>query len=413
LIVTDDSDNVTGDSDGGPNRSRSNRNRRSRPRNHRSHPSRNGRSRWVGIRTKRRDGSSTLLVQVDGEAIDGATVDPEKAFRVWAFGADGARHLEPSALRLLGREKRDAPRTLRSLNKLTSTLDAYAHALDLPYLRAACPHIQSLILHCDVLPKPSSRYEVFHDNVQNFFDFLVEAQLKKLEGPFSRLYVCISQLRDFLSSGKRISRSNIEAFDSQLWWQLAPYLNQFRLRGYLPTENAGFCTHLPSPASDAISKLMFSDEVVSTGRKAKWLIALNKLTFDEVFQIRSILSFRNVLEELGEIWRTNDEGASERYCAVLRTKWRDELAGAVSTVAPNCVVDKKKGEGKWIPPVSQFSGFAAGATTLAIVGTTAAPPVVGLAVVGVGGAVHLSLLGAKTIADSFLIDKPDLAACRT
>ncbi|QOJ09624.1 hypothetical protein [Nitrosomonas sp. H1_AOB3] len=51
LIVTDDSDNVTGDSDDRENRSRSNRNRRSRPRNHRSHPSRNERSRWVGIRT--------------------------------------------------------------------------------------------------------------------------------------------------------------------------------------------------------------------------------------------------------------------------------------------------------------------------------------------------------------------------
>jgi len=71
----------------------------------------------------------------------------------------------------------------------------------------------------------------------------------------------------------------------------------------------------------------------------------------------------------------------------------------------NCVVDKKKGDGKWLQPVSQLTGFAAGATTLAVVGS-AALPLVSLGALVWQASAHLALLGAKRIADSFRVDKP-------
>lgn len=365
----------------------------------------------------RMGGRSTLIVQMDqaAQAFD-AKADPDALFRVWAFGPDGTRHLEPSAPRALGNDPAQALGRLKRLDATRVTVEEYALALELPGLSRAKGEIVHLLANCTRESRVTDRHRAFLKATRAFVDRLSAMRASRVPNGPEHLYEHIDELTRLINVSGTLSRSMLERQNRELWWKLAPYLNHYRLRAYLPEHDSPSMSFLPGSNGEAISRIV-QDSRIEAGDVPQWAIALQKLEYDAIFEMRAKGYFRQKLETLGAM-RLSSDTAYREYVRILEQEWAPALEQAASECAKHAIVQRPLKDAKWVNPAASLTGAGFGVAAATLAGAQAIAwfgaknaAVAAAAIAPVSTAVvTLSILAARGIWSRFRVDTPEKSA---
>ena len=359
-----------------------------------------------GFKSHCRDEKSTLIIQVN-QIPTTTSEDSDRLFRAWAFGEELDRHLEPSAPRILGMAQSPCTAAIKQLSPEQTGIEQYARALKFSGLEASSRDIRDLLASCRLEAKPGDRYEKFKTGLLTRLMVLRDSRsCFEDHESLQDIHALDEIVRGVVSDGGHLSRSLIEQKDRDLWWRIAPLVNQIRMSTYLSEGDGSACMTLqPRSSNQAIDKLV--SEVEKCAKMPKWGVALERLNFDQIFQLRDSY-LRSPLQMLADNWRTNSKNADEQHRSILEDHWRPALQDGIAAVAPNCIVDNTLSLERYARPAGALAGCAT--TMLRLLSNKEDPTAAAGAGGVVGGSVWIGMLAVQDILNYFRISTARKAA---
>lgn len=275
----------------------------------------------------------------------------DEYFRTWFAGADGKRKNNPSALRTDWAPHVSKDEWIPELNKMQKdwknlTIKKYSQKLGLSMLERSIDTISHFHNHASSIPTPSDRLSLFYKYTKKM--------IQEYPGNFKGR----EQLEKVLNKDNRttLSRSILQNEAPVAWEELR---NQFifaRHSTYFENfEGEGKCSEMAQAINIAefdrkvLKIIKEAEEMLGLNSNRKAVVKLNKLTYEDVLQIRQHPPFMRSIRELSLIPSFNDTVAIEMFGVAMKN-WGENLIEATKRIT-----EKKESSSVVEKSIKEFS----------------------------------------------------------
>ncbi|MBO3457793.1 hypothetical protein [Aetokthonos hydrillicola] len=283
------------------------------------------------------ENNKTTLVIAKHEKTQGINDETEldAIFRTWFAGSDGKRINNPSCLRTAWIDRINNDQVDLVLSNLRQesksiTISNYANSLSLNALTEALPSISFMFEKASSIKTPSSRHTRFFEEVKSILDKDVDFEGRK-------------ELVNFLDQieNKKISRSEIQKFVPSAWNSIKNNLIAVRQSCYFDNyEGYGQISVLPNTGVNISNQKIIELwkeldiwlSISPVNDIKKWAVAIDKLSFEEILEIRKHQGFMASLRKLYLTYTLSKEEQLDAFLSILRDEWAPQLIDATQQV---------------------------------------------------------------------------------